>query len=132
MATIVTCYGLTLFKLNETENNIFNFCWLVCFVCLFYLERFLSTIEQSLNELAVADGSIQSHRGLFEISCVFLERTVSLTAPFILFPTLFSAQIFCKVVKDPSLEMIKGVDRTGKVYFDLIIVFHQPIRCFFY
>lgn len=130
LSTVVTGNGLVLFKLDEIEDNIFNLSQLVCFICPLYLKWLLGAVEQGPDELTIADGPVQHNGSLLEVCCVFLEGVALLTALLVLFPSLFSAQIFYEVVEHPPFKLLESLNGSGEVQLHLLVVFSQMIRCF--
>ena len=127
---IVTGNGLVLLKLDKIKNNIFNLNQLVYFICLLHLKWLLGTIEQGLNKLAIANGLIQYNKSLLEVCHIFLEGMALLIVFLISFPSLFSAQIFHKVVKHLSFKLLKSLNRSREIQLHLLVMFSQIIRHF--
>lgn len=115
LSAVMTGNSLALFKLDKIEDDIFNLSWLIHFICLLYLKWLLDTIEQGLNELAVANSPVQYNRSLLEVHHIFLEGVAPLMAFLVLFLSLFSAQIFYKVVEHPPFKLLESLDRSGEI-----------------
>ena len=130
MSAGVTGDGLALLKLDKIEDDIFDLSWLVYFICPLYLKWLLSAVEQGLDELAVADGPVQCNGSLLEVCCVFLEGVAPLTVFLVLFPSLFSAQIFCEVIEHPPFKLLESLNGSREVQLHLLVVFSQIIGCF--